>query len=78
MSTNEVLARLDAAACAMGDVDVSEWSDDALCDHLTQLSAVLCQVDAQLARLADDVRSRGFVVQEHVLQEHVLQEQLAA
>ncbi|HZN74576.1 MAG TPA: hypothetical protein VFC00_23155 [Micromonosporaceae bacterium] len=64
MSTKEVIARLDAAVCALGDVDVSGWSDDALRNHLTELSAVLCQVDAQLARLADAVRNRGFAVQE--------------
>jgi hypothetical protein len=64
MSTKEVIARLDAAVCALGDVDVSGWSDDALRNHLTELSAVLCQVDAQLARLAEAVRDRGFAVQE--------------
>ncbi|HET8681050.1 MAG TPA: hypothetical protein VFM54_04165 [Micromonosporaceae bacterium] len=64
MSTNEVIERLDAAVCALGDVDVSGWSDDTLSTHLTQLSLVLCRVDAQLSRLADAVRSRGFAVQE--------------
>jgi hypothetical protein len=32
--------------------------------HLDELSAALCQVDDQLARLADAVRSRGFRVAE--------------
>jgi len=64
MSTKEVIERLDAAVCALGDVDVSGWSDDALGNHLTELSAVLCRVDAQLSRLADAVRERGFAVHE--------------
>ena len=64
MSTNDVIARLDAAISALGDVDVSGWSDDTLSGHLDELSAALCQVDAQLSRLAEAVRARGFRVEE--------------
>jgi hypothetical protein len=66
MSTKEAIERLDAAVNALGDVDVSGWSDDTLSGHLDQLSTVLCQVDAELARVADAVRARGFRVQEPV------------
>jgi hypothetical protein len=64
MSTKEAISRLDATARAMGDVDFADWSDATLRGHLDELSAVLCQVDGQLARLADAVRARGFRVQE--------------
>jgi hypothetical protein len=66
MSTKETIERLDAAVSALGDVDVSGWSDDTLRGHLDELSTVLCQVDAELARVSDAVRARGFRVQEPV------------
>ena len=66
MSTKEAIERLDAAVCALGDVDVSGWSDATLIDHLEDLSAALCRVDSQLARLADAVRARGHRVHEPV------------
>jgi hypothetical protein len=62
MSTNETIERLDAAVDALGGVDLTEWSDTTLSGHLDELSTVLCRVDAQLSRLADAVRSRGFTV----------------
>jgi hypothetical protein len=67
MSTKEAIARLDAAVSALGDLDVSAWSDDMLRGHLTEISAVLCQVDSELSRVADAVRARGFRVEEPVL-----------
>jgi hypothetical protein len=67
MSTKEAIARLDAAVSALGDLDVSAWSDDTLRGHLTEISVVLCQVDAQLSRVADAVRARGFRVEEPAL-----------
>ena len=67
MSTNEAIARLDAAVSALGEVDLSEWSDDTLRGHLDELSAALCQVDAELSRVADAVRARGFRVEEPAL-----------
>ncbi|HEY3011013.1 MAG TPA: hypothetical protein VGJ63_23560 [Micromonosporaceae bacterium] len=66
MSTKEAIERLDAAVRALGDVDVSGWSDTALRTHLDELSAALCQVDTELARVADAVRARGFTVEEPV------------
>jgi hypothetical protein len=66
MSTNDVIARLGTAVTALGDVDVSGWSDAMLSSHLDELSAALCQVDAQLSRVADAVRARGFRVEEPV------------
>lgn len=69
MSSNDVIARLDAAVSALGDVDVSRLSDDALRDHLAELSSALCQVDAELARLAEAVRSRGYAIVEQALLE---------
>lgn len=62
MSTNETIERLDRAVDALDGVDLTEWSDTTLSGHLDELSSVLCRVDAQLARLADAVRSRGFTV----------------
>jgi len=62
MSTNETIERLDKAVDALDGVDLTEWSDMTLSGHLDELSSVLCRVDAQLTRLADAVRSRGFTV----------------
>ena len=64
MSTKESIERLDAAVRALGDLDLADWSDATLRGHLEELSAVLCQVDVQLARLADEVRARGFRIEE--------------
>ncbi|MDG4829091.1 hypothetical protein O7627_07205 [Solwaraspora sp. WMMD1047] len=66
MSTNEAIARLDAAVSALGDVDVSAWSEDALKDQLGDLSAALCALDALLSRVADAVRERGLRIEEPV------------
>jgi hypothetical protein len=52
-------------------VDVSGWSDDALRSHLAELSSALCAVDAQLARLADAVRAKGYAIVEKALAEPV-------
>ncbi|WP_229073154.1 hypothetical protein [Actinoplanes sp. DH11] len=60
----ESIARLRAAAHALGDVDVSGWDDATLTDHLEDLSRVLCALDAELSRVADSVRARGFRVSE--------------
>ncbi len=64
MSTIEAIGRLDAAVHALDDVDLTNWSDTTLSGHLDELSVVLCRVDAQLARLSDAVRSRGFAIAE--------------
>ena len=60
----ESIARLRVAARALGDVDVSGWDDATLHDHLEELSKVLCSLDAELTRVADAVRARGFRVEE--------------
>jgi hypothetical protein len=64
MSTNEAIARLDAVVRALGELDFTDWSDATLGAHLDELSSTLCQVDGELARLADAVRARGFRVAE--------------
>jgi hypothetical protein len=64
MSTNDVIARLDAAVSALGDVDVAGWDDTVLAEHLNDLSAALVAVDGQLARLAEAIRARGLRVVE--------------
>jgi hypothetical protein len=66
MSSNEALLRLRAAVSALGEVDVSGWDDEALTDHLADLSAALCEVDTQLTRVADAVRAHGFRIAEPV------------
>jgi len=66
MSTNDAIARLDALVRALGEVDVTDWSDATLRGHLDELSGALCAVDGQLSRLADAVRARGFRVTEPV------------
>ena len=58
------IRRLDAAIGALDAVDFASWSDSALRAHLDEVSLVLCRVDAQLARLADAVRARGFAITE--------------
>ena len=60
----EAIARLRAAVRAMGDVDVSGWDDPALTEHLEELSSVLCALDAELSRVAEAVRARGFRISE--------------
>jgi hypothetical protein len=47
-------------------VDVTGWDDAALLGHLDELSAALCRVDAQLSRVADAVRARGYRVAEPI------------
>ena len=59
-----VIHRIDAAVDALGDVDFATWSDSSLSGHLDELSVVLCRIDAELSRLADAVRSRGFDIAE--------------
>ena len=59
-----IIHRLDAAVEALDEVDFARWSDAALSGHLDEVSLVLCRVDAQLSRLADAVRSRGFAIAE--------------
>ncbi|MEV6811007.1 hypothetical protein [Micromonospora sp. NPDC051296] len=66
MRTNEVLARLEAAVSALGDVDVSAWPEDTLKEQLGELSAALVALDASLSRIADEVRARGLRVEEPV------------
>lgn len=60
----ESIARLRAAARALDDVDVAGWDDSALTDHLAEISASLCELDAQLSRVAEAVRARGFRISE--------------
>ncbi len=59
-----VIHRIDAAVDTLGDVDFATWSDSSLSGHLDELSLVLCRIDAELSRLADAVRSRGFDIAE--------------
>ncbi|WP_232344320.1 hypothetical protein [Actinoplanes awajinensis] len=60
----ESIARLRAAVRALGDVDVSGWDDATLTDHLDELSRALCGIDAELTRVAEAVRARGFRIAE--------------
>ena len=66
MSSNDVITRLRAAVSALGDEDVSGWDDTALNDHLAELSSALCEVDAELSRVSDAIRARGFRVVEPI------------
>ncbi|MFC7548869.1 hypothetical protein [Plantactinospora sp. GCM10030261] len=66
MSTNEAITRLGVAVSALGDVDVSAWSDDMLKDQLTELSSALVELDAVLSRVADGIRARGLRIEEPV------------
>ena len=66
MRTNDEMARLQAAVSALGDVDVSAWSEDTLKDQLGELSATLVALDALLTRVADEVRARGLRIEEPV------------
>ena len=60
----ESIARLRAAVRALDEIDVSGWDDSALTDHLDEISTTLCAIDAQLTRVADAVRARGFRIAE--------------
>jgi len=60
----EAIARLRAAVRALDEIDVAGWDDSALTDHLDEISATLCAIDAQLTRVADAVRARGFRIAE--------------
>jgi hypothetical protein len=66
MSSNDAIAALRAAGSALGDVDVSGWDESALNDKLAELSDALCELDAQVSRVADAVRARGFRVAEPI------------
>lgn len=66
MSTNEVMARLGAAVSALGDVDVSAWSENTLNEQLGELSAALVALDSVLARVAGEVRARGLRIEEPI------------
>jgi hypothetical protein len=66
MSSNDAIAALRAAGSALGDVDVSGWDEAALNDKLAELSDALCELDAQVSRVADAVRARGFRVAEPI------------
>ncbi|MBY8873260.1 hypothetical protein AB0H57_23125 [Micromonospora sp. NPDC050686] len=66
MRTNEVMVRLEAAVRALGDLDVSAWPEDTLKEQLGELSAALVAIDAQLTRVADEVRARGLRIEEPV------------
>ncbi|WP_204035127.1 hypothetical protein [Micromonospora qiuiae] len=66
MRTNEVMARLQAAVSALGDVDVSAWPEDTLKEQLGELSAALVALDTSLSRIAEEVRARGLRVEEPV------------
>jgi hypothetical protein len=60
----ESIARLRAAVRALDDIDVAGWDESSLTDHLDEISASLCAIDAQLSRVADAVRARGFPITE--------------
>nr|WP_250035889.1 hypothetical protein [Actinoplanes maris] len=60
----ESIARLRSAVLAMDQVDVAGWDDGSLTDHLEELSATLCAIDAQVTRVAEAVRARGFRIEE--------------
>jgi hypothetical protein len=60
----ESIARLRVAVRALDDLDVADWDDHALQDHLDELSTTLCALDAQLSRVAEAVRSRGYRIAE--------------
>ncbi|MFV2083656.1 hypothetical protein [Micromonospora sp. LOL_021] len=64
MSTNEVIARLDAAVSALLGVSVSAWSEESLRAQLGEVSVALCAIDSALARVADEVRAHGLRVEE--------------
>ncbi|MEV6632296.1 hypothetical protein AB0M54_16260 [Actinoplanes sp. NPDC051470] len=66
MRSNESILRLRAAVSALVDVDISAWDDTSLNDHLAELSSALCEVDAELSRVADAIRARGFRVVEPI------------
>jgi hypothetical protein len=66
MSSNDAIAALRVAGSALGDVDVSGWDEAALNDKLAELSDALCELDAQVSRVADAVRARGFRVAEPI------------
>jgi hypothetical protein len=62
----ESIARLRAAVIALDQVDMTRWDDSALTEHLEEISASLCAIDAQLSRVADAVRARGFRIAEQL------------
>lgn len=66
MRTNEDIQRLEAAVSALGDVDVSGWSEEALRANLSELSVALCALDSLLSHVAEEVRSRGLRIEEPV------------
>jgi hypothetical protein len=67
MRSSEVIVRLHAAIRALGGVDLSGLSDDVLLEEIGELSLALCRVDAHIARLAEEIRARGYSIVEEQL-----------
>jgi hypothetical protein len=50
-------------------VDVDGLPEAVLGEQIDQLATVLYLIDAQLSRVAESVRARGFQIEEHLISE---------
>ena len=69
MSTNNAITQLRSAVSAMEVVDVAGLPEAVLGEQIDQLATVLYLIDAQLSRVAESVRARGFQIEEHLISE---------
>jgi hypothetical protein len=69
MSANEAITQLRSAVSAMEIVDVEALPEATLGEQIDQLATVLYLIDAQLSRVAESVRARGFQIEDHLISE---------
>ncbi|MFC7480824.1 hypothetical protein ACFQX7_13440 [Luedemannella flava] len=58
------MEQLRASVAALAEVDVAAMPDAVLSDDIDRLSLILVQLDGFLSSVADNVRARGFQIEE--------------
>lgn len=58
------MEQLRVSVAALAAVDVAAMPDAVLSDDIDRLSAILVQLDGYLSSVADNVRARGFRIEE--------------
>jgi hypothetical protein len=58
------MEQLRVSVAALAAVDVAAMPDTVLSDDIDRLSAILVQLDGYLSSVADNVRARGFRIEE--------------
>jgi hypothetical protein len=69
MSANDAIIQLRSAVSAMEVIDVDGLPEATLGEQIDQLATTLYLLDAQLSRVAESVRARGFRIEDHLISE---------